>query len=140
MEIYSIRRHSISSTTCLFIEIMFIITLMICFRIVYGNGSNETLVGTNSIFLSKTIDLRIQNKTLYFQVPNKQVGSISGCNVQLVAITRATLPFKLFCLYGVKWPQQKQTCHSHDNAMPLPFQLQVTEDFFKSHNFFIMEK
>ena len=66
MEIYSIRSHSISSTTCLFIEIMFIITLMICFRIVYGNGSNETLVGTNSIFLSKTIDLRIQNKTLYF--------------------------------------------------------------------------
>ena len=61
MEIYSIRSHSISSTTCLFIEIVFIITLMIWFRIVYGSRSYKTV-----IFLSKTIDLRIQNKTLYF--------------------------------------------------------------------------
>ena len=34
-----------------------------------------------------------------------------------------------FGLYGVKWPQQKQACHSHDDAKPLSFQLQVTEDF-----------
>ena len=29
---------------------------------------------------------------------------------------------------------------AHDDATPLSFWLQVTEDFFKSHNFFIMEK
>ena len=40
----------------------------------------------------------------------------------------------------VKWPQEKWACDFHDDAMPLSFQLQVTEDFFKSHNFFIMEK
>ena len=34
-------------------------------------------------------------------------------------------------VYGVKWPQEKQACHSHDDAMPLSFWLQVTEDFFK---------
>ena len=28
----------------------------------------------------------------------------------------------------------------HDDATPLSFQFQVTEDFFKSHNFFIMKK
>ena len=33
-------------------------------------------------------------------------------------------------LYGVKWPQEKQACHSHDATPLLPFQLQVTEDFF----------
>ena len=34
---------------------------MICFRIIYGNGSYKNLVGTNSIFLSKTIDFRKKN-------------------------------------------------------------------------------
>ena len=33
-------------------------------------------------------------------------------------------------LYGVKWPQEKQACLSHDDATPLSFQLQVTEDIF----------
>ena len=42
--------------------------------------------------------------------------------------------------YIVKWTQEKWACDSHDDATPLSFQLQVTEDFFKSHNFFIMEK
>ena len=42
--------------------------------------------------------------------------------------SKCLLPFGL---YGVKWPQQKQACHSHDNAATvLSFQLQVTEDFF----------
>ena len=35
---------------------------MICFRIIYGNGSYKNLVGTNSIFLSKTIDFRKKQK------------------------------------------------------------------------------
>ena len=42
--------------------------------------------------------------------------------------------------YQVNWPQEKWACDFHDDATPLSFQLQVTEDFFKSQNFFIMEK
>ena len=42
-------------------------------------------------------------------------------------------PFSL-----VKQPKKKWACDFHDNAMPCP--CQVAEDFFKSHNFFIMEK
>ena len=38
--------------------------------------------------------------------------------------------FVLFGLYSVKWPKQKQVCHSHDDALPLSFQLQVNEAFF----------
>ena len=30
----------------------------------------------------------------------------------------------------VKWPQEKWACDFHDDATPLSFQLQVTEDFF----------
>ena len=33
--------------------------------------------------------------------------------------------------YVVKWPKEKEACHSHDDATPSSFQLQVTEDFFK---------
>ena len=44
--------------------------------------------------------------------------------------SKCLLPFGL---YGVKWPQQKQACHSHDDNTPMSFQLHVTEDFFKSH-------
>ena len=33
-------------------------------------------------------------------------------------------------LYVVKWPWEKWACHSHDDATPLSFWLQVTEDFF----------
>ena len=41
----------------------------------------------------------------------------------------------------VKWPQEKWACDFHDDDTPLSFQLLVAEDvFFKSHNFFIMEK
>jgi hypothetical protein len=32
--------------------------------------------------------------------------------------------------YLVKWTQEKWGCDSHDDATPLSFQLQVTEDFF----------
>ena len=32
--------------------------------------------------------------------------------------------------YVVKQPQEKWTCDFHDDAPPLSFQLQVTEDFF----------
>ena len=32
--------------------------------------------------------------------------------------------------YIVKWTQEKWACDSHDDATPLSFQLQVTEDFF----------
>ena len=32
--------------------------------------------------------------------------------------------------YVVKWPKEKEACHSHDDATPSSFQLQVTEDFF----------
>ena len=32
--------------------------------------------------------------------------------------------------YLVKWPQEKWPCDFHDDATPLSFQLQVTEDFF----------
>ena len=45
-------------------------------------------------------------------------------------------------MFGVKGhftskkPQEKWVCDFLDDAMPLSFQLQVTEDFFKSHNFF----
>ena len=42
--------------------------------------------------------------------------------------------------YIVKWTQEKWASDSHDVATPLSYQLQVTEDFFISHNFFIMEK
>ena len=35
---------------------------------------------------------------------------------------------------------EEVSSQSHDDATPLPLQLQVTEVFFKSHNFFIMEK
>ena len=37
--------------------------------------------------------------------------------------------------YLVKWTQEKWSCDSHDDATPLSFQLQVTEDFFKSYIF-----
>ena len=40
----------------------------------------------------------------------------------------------------VKWPQEKWACDFHDDVMPLPFQLQVIEVFFKISYFFIMEK
>ena len=33
-------------------------------------------------------------------------------------------------LYGVKWLYEKEAGHSHDDATPLSFWLQVTEDFF----------
>ena len=33
--------------------------------------------------------------------------------------------------YIVKWTQEKWACDSHDDAKPLSFQLQVTEDFSK---------
>ena len=45
-------------------------------------------------------------------------------------------------MFGVKGhftskkPQEKWVCDFHDDAMPMSFQLQATEDFFKSHNFF----
>ena len=42
--------------------------------------------------------------------------------------------------YVVKQPQEKWACDFYDDAPPLSFQLQVIEDFFKSQNFFIMEK
>ena len=42
--------------------------------------------------------------------------------------------------YLVKWPQEKWACDFHYGALPFSFQLQATEDFFKSHNFFIVEK
>ena len=42
--------------------------------------------------------------------------------------------------YVVKQPQEKWACDFRDDAPPLSFQLQVIEDFFKSQNFFIMEK
>ena len=42
--------------------------------------------------------------------------------------------------YVVKQRQEKRACDFHDDAPPLSFKLQVTEDFFKSQNFFIMEK
>ena len=32
--------------------------------------------------------------------------------------------------YLVKWLQEKSACDFHDDATPLSFQLQVTEDFF----------
>ena len=32
--------------------------------------------------------------------------------------------------YLVNWPQEKWTIDFHDDATPLSFQLQVTEDFF----------
>ena len=32
--------------------------------------------------------------------------------------------------YLVKWPQEKWACDFHDDATPLSFQLQITEDFF----------
>ena len=32
--------------------------------------------------------------------------------------------------YLVKQPQEKWACDSHDDAPPMSFQLQVTEDFF----------
>ena len=32
--------------------------------------------------------------------------------------------------YVVKQPQEKWACDFHDDALPLSFQLQVTEDFF----------
>ena len=32
--------------------------------------------------------------------------------------------------YVVKQPQEKWACDFHDDAPPLSFQLQVTEDFF----------
>ena len=32
--------------------------------------------------------------------------------------------------YVVKQPQEKRACDFHDDALPLSFQLQVTEDFF----------
>ena len=42
--------------------------------------------------------------------------------------------------YIVKWTQEKWACNSHDGAMPLSFQLQVTEDFLKISQFFHNEK
>ena len=30
-----------------------------------------------------------------------------------------------------EWPQEKGVCDVHDDAMPLFFQLQVSEDFFE---------
>ena len=32
--------------------------------------------------------------------------------------------------YVVKWPLEKWACHSHDDATPLSFHLQVTQVFF----------
>ena len=55
--------------------------------------------------------------------PNKIVGA-------------STLPVKMFGTFWSVWSkrvkqtQQKQACHSHDDAPPLSFQLQVTEAFF----------
>ena len=60
-----------------------------------------------------------------------------------------TLPADLFGVIGhftkfafslVKWPQEKWACDFHDDATPLSFQLQVTEDLFLSQKIFIMEK
>ena len=42
--------------------------------------------------------------------------------------------------YIVKWTQEKWACDSHDDATPLSFQLQVTEDFFKISYLFQNEK
>ena len=33
-------------------------------------------------------------------------------------------------IYVLKQPQEKQACHSHDNATPLSFRLRVTQDYF----------
>ena len=45
-----------------------------------------------------------------------------------------TLPEDLFGVIGhfnwVKQPQKKWVCDFHDDAPPLPFQLQVAEAFF----------
>ena len=61
--------------------------------------------------------------------------SRAACNQERLMMARVR--YTVVCkkvhkigLYGVKWPQEKQACHSHDDATPLSFQLQVTEDFF----------
>ena len=41
-----------------------------------------------------------------------------------------TLPADVFGVIGHFMPQEKWACDFHDDAMPLSFQLQVTEDFF----------
>ena len=54
-----------------------------------------------------------------------------------------TLPPEMFGPFGSAWCKMvlgEVGVSSHDDATPSSFWLQVTEDFFKTHNFFIMEK
>ena len=44
------------------------------------------------------------------------------------SVSHNSIPSVCSCV--VKWPQEKWECHSHDDATPLSFQFQVTEDFF----------
>ena len=52
----------------------------------------------------------------------------SGTPLPTVLVILLHTPVKS---YVVKWPQEKWACHSHDNATPLSFHLQVTQVFFQ---------
>ena len=61
-------------------------------------------------------------------------------NMQASVAESTKLPVKAYTAGGFVWcerpfyivkqPQEKWACDFHDDALPLSFQLQVTEDFF----------
>ena len=58
---------------------------------------------------------------------------LGGCS-QTTLTRRGTVCLRILYTpvkgYVVKQPQEKWACDFHDDAPPLSFQLQVTEDFF----------
>ena len=59
-----------------------------------------------------------------------KVASIFCCDISFMPTVCLIILYPPIKRYIVNWLQEKQVCESHDDATPLSFWLQVTEDFF----------
>ena len=134
LKVFQQQTNSMSANT-LFFFILWVLTNLICLvksePIYFGNPIlsvnglvlNQDFSYPSYIWAPKSKYHRVSIQVLFTSDLFKSVQYRSYVHSPSKCLVR-------FGLYGVKWPQQKQACHSHDDAPPLSFQLQVTEAFF----------
>ena len=74
---------------------------------------------------------RLHNMTAKLVVLLTKSEVTHGMIDALGTVTAPNNSYHFWADYLLKWTQEKWACDSHDDATPLSFQLQVTEDFLK---------
>ena len=88
------------------------------------------------IMIFPSFDVKIK---LLYEMYKKVFAAFESLQRNNIPMFYSTIASSTVCLwilytpvksYVVKQPQEKWACDFHDDALPLSFQLQVTEDFF----------